>query len=396
MIGLAFDLDGARVEAEHHYHRALRFSRKLDDATLQRQKFAATRQMMIHAPLLNITKLTLFRAMRMEGEVRRWLVADAESRIAEGLDGGDCPASFTAMYETLRGIALTAAEKYDEALSHFDRLEPVIRAVPEHRWVLPTMLRERARLRARRGEAQAAYADLRLTLVESVDCVSVIEEREVAEEIFNVLAELHGVTPGGASATGEGLVIAAFFSVGQGLLSELLRCLESKDWYTGNGHSRAVATLAERLRKALSPEAGAGAEAGRLQSAGLLHDIGKLTIPWALLNKIAPLSMWERRYLQTHAANGGRLLEKVGLTTAAEVARGHHRFFSGGGEPDPEPQGDLYTSLVSVADAFEAMITPNRKYRKSKTVPEAVAEIRRCTPSQFSPVVTTALEGLYS
>lgn len=395
MIGLAFDLDGARVEAEHHYHRALRFSRKLDDATLQRLRFAATRQMMIHAPLLNIAKLTISRAMHMEGEVRRWLLADAENRIAEGLDGGDCPASFTPMYETLRGMALTAGEKYDEALLHFNRLEPAIRAEPGQRWVLPTMLRERARLQARRGEAVAAYADLRLTLAESVNCVSVIEEREVAEEIFNVLAELHGVRADGDPAAGEGLVIAAFFTVGQGLLSELLRCLESKDWYTGNGHSRAVATLAERLRKALPPETAGSVEAGRLQSAGLLHDIGKLTIPWALLNKTAQLSLWERRYLQTHAASGGRLLEKVGLMTAAEVARGHHRFFSGGGEPDPDPQGDIYTSLVSVADAFEAMITPNRKYRKSKSVPEAVAEIRRCTPAQFSPAVTTALEGLY-
>jgi len=268
--------------------------------------------------------------------------------------------------------------------------------------VLPTLLRERARLRARRGETRAAYADLRLTLAESVHCVSVIEERKVAEEIFNVLAELYGIPPGrefedgiADDNSGEQRVITAFFNEGEGLLSELLQCLESKDWYTGHGHSRSVATLAERLRKALPSDSAAQVDANRLHTGGLLHDIGKLTIPWALLNKIAPLSMWERGYLQTHAANGGRLLRKVGLKTAATVAGGHHRFYSGGGYPDPAPQDDIYTSLVSVADAFEAMITPTRKYRKSKTVPEAIAEIRRCSPSQFSPEVTTALEGLY-
>jgi HD-GYP domain-containing protein (c-di-GMP phosphodiesterase class II) len=402
MLGLAYDQSGAGVEAEHHYHRALRLIRKYDDATLKRMQFAATKAMMLHPPLLNLAKLTVVRAMRMEGEVRRWLLADAHRRIEEGLSGGDCPVSFIAMYETIRGMALTAGEQYEEALAHFDAQEAVIRATPEQRWVLPTMLRERARLRARRGEAQAAYADLRLTLAESVDCVSVIEEREVAEEIFNVLAELYGIPPesetGGedtADISGEQRVINAFFHEGEGLLSELLHCLESKDWYTGHGHSRSVATLAERLRKALPPDLAAQVDAPRLHTGGLLHDIGKLVIPWALLNKIAPLSMWERRYLQTHAAQGGRLLKKVGLNTAATVAGGHHRFYSGGGYPDPVPQADIYTSLVSVADAFEAMITPTRKYRKSKTVPEAIAEIRRCSPSQFSPEVTTALEGLY-
>lgn len=408
MLGNVYELAGRDVEAEHQYHLCLRAARRLDDGWLVRNGFSP-KPMLLHPPQMNLIEIGVKRALRLDGLARFRQLEAIHAQLDEGLQSGP-PVEFTGMYQTLRGMALTAEDRLDDARRHFDELETPLRVSPDMNWVLPLMLRERARVHSRRGDLAAAYRDLRRAMSVSQHNVAVLEERRAVSEIFAVLAEMHGNPANngrttqrtmqdgtaGGGAEDESYMIEVFAHEAQGLLGDVVDCLEQKDWYTGHGHSRAVTTLSLRLHEALPENARRGIDPERLRVSALLHDIGKMTVPWTLLNKTAPLSDWELRYLQGHAAAGGELLDIIGLNTAAEVARGHHRRHEGGGYPDPAPLSEPYTALVAVADAFEAMITPNRRYRKSRTVSEAVEEIGRCAPSQFHPVAAGALAALYA
>lgn len=386
MLGNACELDGMDVEAEHHYQKTLRTLRRISDAQLHAAGFSS-RWLLEHPPRMNLCEIAIKRAERLAGPARERLLGAVHGQLDEGLARPEVPTEFLGMYHILRARAFTAGERFAESAERLAGLEAPVRVSPDMNWCLPILLRERGRLHARRCDPAAAYRDLRAAMHESLSAISVIEERTVVAEIFRVLAGMHG--------GGERVMMDEFDENGpaRGLMDEILGCLEQKDWYTGKNHSRAVARLAGRIADRL-PEC-ADLDRRALTQGALLHDIGKLSIPWSLLNKTAPLTGWERGYLQGHAEAGERLLAMVGLNTAAQIAGGHHRHFSGGGYPDTRPVNDPATEIVAVADAFEAMITPTRRYRSAKSVPDAVAEILRCAPGQFSPRAAQALAKLY-
>ncbi len=125
---------------------------------------------------------------------------------------------------------------------------------------------------------------------------------------------------------------------------------------------------------------------------GELHDIGKMSIPDAILNKPAPLDGREWEFMRRHTVIGERiLLADAPLAHVAPVARSHHERWDGSGYPDglAGDQIPLAARVVAVCDAYQAMIT-DRPYRRGCSAADALAELTRCRGTQFDPAVVDA------
>jgi diguanylate cyclase (GGDEF)-like protein len=169
----------------------------------------------------------------------------------------------------------------------------------------------------------------------------------------------------------------------------LIHVVDARDTYTGS-HSQSVAVLATAIGEAF----GLGEDVvNQLRLAGLLHDLGKIAIPDEILQKDGPLDPAEYATLRTHAEIGFELLEGLDVSPVDLWIRHHHEHWDGSGYPlglsgEEIPIG---SRIVLVADAFEAMTT-DRCYRDAMSVEAALAEMRRCSGSQFDPDVVAALE----
>lgn len=159
-------------------------------------------------------------------------------------------------------------------------------------------------------------------------------------------------------------------------------------------HSRDVAEVACVLAHAMGLST---AEINVIHIAGHLHDIGKIGIPDAVLNKQGPLDGEEWRWIRRHPEIGAEIVRPVPSLNApggvADIILCHHERFDGKGYPrglgvDAIPWG---ARIVAVADTLSALLR-NRSYRPGCTFDEACAEISRCSGSQFDPVVVKALE----
>jgi HD-GYP domain-containing protein (c-di-GMP phosphodiesterase class II) len=169
--------------------------------------------------------------------------------------------------------------------------------------------------------------------------------------------------------------------------------IDADDEYTGS-HSRHVVELVLAVceRLGLSPESRRDAE-----FAALLHDIGKIKIPHAILHKPGPLTAEERTVMQTHAVQGEKLLDQVGglLGRIGHIVRSCHERWDGGGYPDnlAGERIPLVSRIVCACDAYSAMTT-DRPYRKALGAEQAGAELQRCAGTQFDPRVVAALSDL--
>jgi putative nucleotidyltransferase with HDIG domain len=164
--------------------------------------------------------------------------------------------------------------------------------------------------------------------------------------------------------------------------------VEAKDPYTA-GHSQRV----QRIALAVGTELGLGAARhDALTYGGLLHDIGKLAVPDAVLTKPEPLSPEEFELIKEHSEEGARIVGKLGrLHEVVPVIRHHHERWDGTGYP-ARLAGEaipLDAAIVGLADAWDAMTT-TRPYHRALTFEEALAEIREGRGTQFSPAVVDA------
>ncbi len=123
-----------------------------------------------------------------------------------------------------------------------------------------------------------------------------------------------------------------------------------------------------------------------------LHDVGKIAVPDAILDKAGPLDPVEWSFMRRHPLIGERiLLEAPALRPVARIVRSSHERWDGSGYPDGL-RGDeipLGARIVAICDAFDAM-TSERPYRVAVTVTDAIAELHRCAGTQFDPMVVEA------
>jgi diguanylate cyclase (GGDEF)-like protein len=123
-----------------------------------------------------------------------------------------------------------------------------------------------------------------------------------------------------------------------------------------------------------------------------LHDVGKIAVPDAILDKPGALDPVEWSFMRRHPLIGERiLLAAPALRPVARLVRSSHERFDGGGYPDGL-RGDeipLGSRVVAVCDAFDAMTT-DRPYRQALSEDDAIEEIRRCAGTQFDPIVVDA------
>ena len=132
-----------------------------------------------------------------------------------------------------------------------------------------------------------------------------------------------------------------------------------------------------------------------LERAAELHDIGKIAIPDAILDKPGPLDEEEWRFMRRHTLIGEAMLSAApALTSVAKVVRSSHERFDGNGYPDALTGHaiPLASRIVFVCDAFHAM-TSERPYGSAMSVEQALAELSRCAGTQFDPEVVIAFRA---
>jgi response regulator RpfG family c-di-GMP phosphodiesterase len=171
-------------------------------------------------------------------------------------------------------------------------------------------------------------------------------------------------------------------------LKALVAALETRDQET-HGHSERVVNFSLRLGQ----ELGLDAEQMRsLEFGSLLHDIGKIGVPDAILRKPAKLTEEEWVLMREHPQHGRKILGGIPfLEGAARVVAQHHEKWDGSGYPEGlAGEGiDLCARIFAVADAFDAMVS-DRVYRAGRTYDAALAELERCAGVQFDPQVVEA------
>jgi len=161
----------------------------------------------------------------------------------------------------------------------------------------------------------------------------------------------------------------------------LSRALSFKDPYTGE-HSLRVAAQSVGIGRHLGLTE---SQLEKLRDAALLHDIGKVAVPDAVLIKPGPLDVAEKVSMERHVGAGGDLLEQSPhLRELAGYVRAHHAQL--GEEADPP----LLARIIAVADAFDAM-TSDRPYRRALPMKEALSRLVDGRGTQFDAVVVDAL-----
>jgi response regulator RpfG family c-di-GMP phosphodiesterase len=171
-------------------------------------------------------------------------------------------------------------------------------------------------------------------------------------------------------------------------IDSLIRTLEEKDRYT-SGHSQRVTIYSLAIAEELGMR---GNEFEDLRRASVLHDLGKIGVREEILNKPGRLSEEEFAEIVTHPERAVRILEPIpDFRPLLPAIRYHHERFDGKGYP-ARLAGEtipLASRIMTIADTFDAM-TSTRAYRKALPVADAIAEIRRCSGSQFDPDIVPA------
>ena len=177
-------------------------------------------------------------------------------------------------------------------------------------------------------------------------------------------------------------------------IGALAEAVDAKDPYT-RGHSERVGFYASRIAR----EMGLARELiERIYIAGLLHDVGKIGIPDAILAKPGRLSEEEYELIKKHPAIGARILEPIALLSeVAPCVKHHHEWFDGSKRGYPQQLAGqdipLPARVIAVADTVEAM-TSDRPYRLALGLEVVVAEIHKYRGLQFDPMVANAFLDL--
>lgn len=173
-------------------------------------------------------------------------------------------------------------------------------------------------------------------------------------------------------------------------LKALVQALETRDSET-HGHSERVVTFSLRL----GHELGLDKDALRnLELGALLHDIGKIGVPDAILRKPAALTPEEWDKMRLHPQHGQTILRNIPfLEGATQLVAQHHEKWDGNGYPYGlrGEDIDIGARIFAVVDAFDAMVS-DRVYRRGCSYENALEELERCAGTQFDPLVVAAFK----
>jgi len=171
-------------------------------------------------------------------------------------------------------------------------------------------------------------------------------------------------------------------------IDAMIKALEAKDFYT-RGHSQRVTLYSVAIGEELGMTR---QELEDLHRASVLHDLGKIGVREAVLNKPGKLTEEEFAEIVRHPETAVRILEPIPFFRPLLTAiLHHHERFDGKGYP-ARLAGEaipLASRIMTIADTFDAM-TSTRAYRKALPVADAIAEIRRCSGTQFDPDIVPA------
>ena len=151
-------------------------------------------------------------------------------------------------------------------------------------------------------------------------------------------------------------------------------------------HSKRVSELCALLAREMEFSKD---DVDRIRIAGLVHDIGKISIEECILNKKEPLTNEEWNAIRNHADSGWRILSSsTDFSEIATVIRAHHERWDGKGYPCglKAEEIPLEARMISVADSFDAM-TSDRPYHNKLSQKQAISELKRCAGAQFDPQV---------
>lgn len=166
-------------------------------------------------------------------------------------------------------------------------------------------------------------------------------------------------------------------------IKSISSALDSKDPYT-HGHSLRVTLYSLILAKEIGLDDKLLEE---IETAGLLHDIGKIAIPQCILCKPGKLTDEEFAVMKSHPNNSEKMILSIKkLAGISSWLKAHHERWDGKGYPDGliGEQIPLSSRIVAIADTYDAM-TSTRSYRKALEHEVAIEEIKRCSGSQFDP-----------
>jgi putative nucleotidyltransferase with HDIG domain len=168
--------------------------------------------------------------------------------------------------------------------------------------------------------------------------------------------------------------------------------VEARDAYTGK-HAERVAAYGLEIARVIDPALTGEPET---EFGFLLHDIGKVAVPDAILHKPEPLTPEEQALMRRHPVIGWEILQEIGFLDEAKlIVRHHHERWDGQGYPDRLAGEDIPLSarVFAVADALDALTT-DRPYRPATPLGEARAAIARGAGTQFDPRVVDALSRI--
>lgn len=176
-------------------------------------------------------------------------------------------------------------------------------------------------------------------------------------------------------------------------IQALSTAMEEKDPYT-QGHAQRVSELAILLGEEIKLNS---RELEQLRYAAILHDVGKIGIPEAILNKPDKLNEEEYKVIKEHPTKGVKILENIDfLKYATSIMQYHHEYFDGSGYPEGKMGEDIPLSsrIITIVDAYDAMTT-DRPYRKALSVEFALKEIQNKAGEQFDPRLVQAFVKIH-
>ena len=170
-------------------------------------------------------------------------------------------------------------------------------------------------------------------------------------------------------------------------LASLVHTIEAKDPYVSN-HSANVAKISHELARAMGLSEKSASE---IADGALVHDIGKIGVPDAIMHKPGKLTTEEFDIVKTHTVIGDRIISPLdGSEVLQSPVRHHHEYWDGSGYPDGLSGENipLVARIVQIADIFEAL-TSDRSYRSKMSVVEAVEIIQGQSGTKLDPEVVS-------